>query len=294
MVGRHAVLPALQAPLRTLAFTTVAMVAFASNSILCRLALGGGSIDPATFTTLRIASGAVTLFALAALTRRGARDAPGGWRSGFYLVLYAVTFSFAYLSLSAGTGALILFGCVQATMIAGALRSGERPGALEWAGIAIALGGLVFLTAPGLTAPSPAGSALMAAAGIAWGLYTLRGRGTGDPLVATSRNFMRAVPFALAVSFLMLSRREVSARGVLLAVSSGAAASGIGYVVWYAALRGLSATRAATVQLSVPVIAALGGVLFLSESVSPRLAGSAVLILGGVGLALAGRVRGLR
>ncbi|HEU4364443.1 MAG TPA: EamA family transporter, partial [Candidatus Krumholzibacteria bacterium] len=152
MVGRRAVLPALQAPLRTLAFTTFAMVAFASNSILCRLALGGGSIDPATFTSLRIASGAVTLFALAALTRRGARDAPGGWRSGFYLVLYAVAFSFAYLSLSAGTGALILFGCVQATMIVGALRSGERPGPLEWAGIAIALGGLVFLTAPGLTA----------------------------------------------------------------------------------------------------------------------------------------------
>lgn len=283
------------APLRTLGLTIFALVAFASNSILCRLALGGGGIDPATFTSLRIVSGAVTLFALAALSRRGERPPrAGGWRSGFFLVLYAVAFSFAYVSLSAGTGALILFGCVQATMIAAALRSGERPGPLEWAGLVIALGGLVLLTAPGLSAPAPAGSLLMAVAGVAWGLYTLRGRGTADALLATTRNFLRAVPFALAVSLVMLSRREASPRGVLLAVASGALASGLGYVVWYAALRGLSATRAATVQLSVPVIAALGGVLFLSESVSPRLAGSALLILGGVGLALAGRVRGRR
>lgn len=278
------------APARTLALTLCALIAFASNSILCRLALAAHTIDPASFTSIRIASGAVTLAAIAAFTRRGAR-AGGGWGSALFLFLYAAAFSFAYISLSAGTGALILFGCVQVTMIAAALRAGERPGPLQWTGLALALGGLVYLTMPGLTAPSPAGSALMALAGFAWGVYTLRGRRESKPLAATGRNFLRAVPFALAVSLATLARRDVSARGALLAVASGALASGIGYVVWYAALRGLSATRAATVQLSVPVIAALGGVLFLSETVSARLALAALLILGGVALALAGRAQ---
>jgi drug/metabolite transporter (DMT)-like permease len=277
-------------PLRTLALTVFTMVAFASNSILCRLALGAGSIDPASFTTLRIASGAVTLVLIASLSRRRARPG-GGWASAFFLFLYAIAFSLAYISLSAGTGALILFGCVQATMLGAALRSGERPGALQWTGLVIALGGLAFLTAPGLTAPAPAGSALMATAGVAWGVYTLRGRSGQDPLAATARNFSRAVPFALAVSLVLLGKRDISARGAVLAVASGALASGIGYVVWYAALRGLTATRAATVQLSVPVLAALGGVMFLSEVLTARLAVSAVLILGGVALALAGRMR---
>ncbi len=280
-------------PLRTLALTVFTLIAFASNSILCRLALAGDSIDPASFTSIRILSGAVTLAVIVALSRRGARHG-GGWGSAFFLALYAVAFSFAYITLPAGTGALILFGCVQATMIVAALRAGERPGPLQWTGLAIALGGLVYLTAPGLAAPSPVGSVLMALAGLAWGVYTLRGRGSGDPLLATSRNFLRAVPFALVVSVVTITQRDVSARGALLAVASGAIASGIGYVVWYAALKGLSATRAATVQLSVPVIAALGGVLFLSESVTARLAVSAALILGGVGLALAERARVLR
>lgn len=280
-------------PLRTLALTAFTLVAFASNSILCRLALAGGSIDPASFTTLRLASGATTLALIAVLSGRRVR-AGGGWVSAFFLALYAIAFSLAYITLSAGTGALILFGCVQATMIIAALRSGERPGALQWAGLATALGGLVFLTAPGLAAPTPLGSLLMALAGFAWGVYTLRGRSGHDPLAATTRNFLRAVPFALAASLIMLGRRDISAHGAILAVASGALASGVGYVAWYAALRGLSATRAATVQLSVPVIAALGGVVFLSETVSPRLALSAVLILGGVGLTLAGRTRGLR
>jgi drug/metabolite transporter (DMT)-like permease len=237
-------------------------------------------------------AGALTLLGMVSLTRR---DTPargeGGWRSAFFLVLYAVAFSFAYMSLTAGTGALILFGCVQATMIASALRSGERPGPLAWIGLLVAMGGLVFLTAPGLSAPPLGGSVLMALAGVAWGVYTLRGRGTAQPLIATSRNFLRAVPFALAVSLILMSRCDLSARGAFLAIASGALASGVGYVLWYAALRGLSATRAATVQLSVPVIAALGGVLFLAETISPRLVGAGVLILGGVGLALADRAR---
>ena len=275
---------------RTLALTAFTMIAFASNSILCRLALAGHTIDPATFTTLRLASGALTLYLISTFSGRGARRG-GGWRSAFFLVLYAATFSFAYITLSAGTGALLLFGAVQATMMIAALRFGERPGATQWTGFAAALGGLVFLTAPGLTAPSPVGSALMVVAGFAWGMYTLRGRRDQDPLAATARNFARALPFAVAVSLAMITRRDVSAHGALLAVASGAIASGIGYVVWYAALKGLSATRAATVQLSVPVIAALGGVLFLSERVTPRLAIAAVFILGGVGLVLAGRAR---
>ncbi len=275
---------------RTLALSALTMIAFASNSILCRLALAGHTIDPASFTTLRLASGALTLYLISRFSGRGARRG-GGWRSAFFLVLYAAAFSFAYITLSAGTGALLLFGAVQATMMIAALRFGERPGAVQWTGFGAALGGLVFLTAPGLTAPSPAGSALMVVAGFAWGMYTLRGRRDQDPLAATARNFARALPFAVAVSLATITRRDISVHGAGLAVASGAIASGIGYVVWYAALKGLSATRAATVQLSVPVIAALGGVLFLSERVTPRLAIAAVFILGGVGLALTGRTR---
>jgi len=280
---------------RTLACTAFALVAFASNSILCRLALGPGAIDPAAFTAVRLASGAVIL---ALLARTAAAPVPtarrGGWRSGFFLFAYAIAFSFAYVTLTAGTGALILFASVQATVIAGAIRSGERLGLAEWAGLAVALGGLAYLTAPGLTAPPLAGSVLMAVAGVAWGVYTLRGRGSTAALADTTRNFVRAAPMGLVALAFAASRLHLSARGALLAAVSGALASGLGYAVWYAALRGLSATRAATVQLAVPVIAAFGGVAFLSERVTPRLLLSAVLILGGVGLALFGRARLVR
>jgi drug/metabolite transporter (DMT)-like permease len=207
------------------------------------------------------------------------------------LCLYAVAFSFAYLSLSTGTGALILFGSVQVTMIAVALASGERPHALEWVGLAIALAGLVALVLPGLTAPPFLGAALMATAGFAWGLYSLLGRGAVDPLGETASNFLRSVPLAAAVSLLTLDQAHLSPRGIVLAVVSGALTSGLGYVVWFAALRGLTATRAATVQLAVPVLAALGGVVTLAETVSLRLALAALLILGGIGLAVAGRRR---
>jgi drug/metabolite transporter (DMT)-like permease len=300
-------------------WTLVAMVAFAANSVLCRMALGARRIDPASFTAVRLATGAIAL-SLIAWAGRAARpvgrsrgEAPRGgargtvwrrWASPVALFLYAACFSFAYLTLSAGAGALILFGAVQVTMIVAGLVGGERPRALEWLGLSVALGGLVLLTSPGLSTPAStaaqsishgvaaphfSGAVLMAVAGIAWGLYSLAGRGGTDPVRATTRNFLLAVPLALAVVAVAHSRIEVTRQGLVLATLSGALASGIGYVIWYAALRGLSATRAATVQLSVPVLAALGGVALLSETISFRLALATVLVLGGVGLSILGR-----
>ena len=264
------------------------MTAFAANSVLCRLALGSGAVDAASFTSVRIASGAAALLLISRLTAGQGRIA-GSWASAAMLFLYAVAFSFAYRSLPAGTGALILFGSVQATMILAGLRAGERPRAAEWVGLAVALAGLVYLVLPGVAAPSLVGSLLMALAGVAWGVYSLRGRGATDALSATTGNFLRAVPLTLlasALGFLAQERTHASAQGVAWAVASGAVASGVGYVIWYAALRGLSATRAATVQLTVPVIAALGGVVFLAEEITLRLGIAAVLILGGVALAV--------
>lgn len=275
---------------QTVLLTSLAMVAFASNSLLNRLALGQDAIDPVSYTTIRLSSGAAMLFLLASLQRKtGQPILRGSWISAAFLFLYAVCFSFAYLSLSAGTGALILFGSVQVTMIVIALRGGERPLLLEWAGLFLALGGLVYLVFPGLTAPSPIGSGLMAIAGVAWGFYTLRGRGSGNPLGDTAGNFVHAVPMVLIVLLVSFGNISVSSSGVMYAVLSGALASGVGYVIWYAALRGLTATRAATVQLSVPVIAAWGGVAFLAENVSARLVIAGVLILGGIALAVTSR-----
>jgi drug/metabolite transporter (DMT)-like permease len=205
------------------------------------------------------------------------------------LFLYAIAFSFAYLSLSAGTGALILFGTVQVTMILVALRTGERPQPVEWLGLLLALGGLVYLVLPRLDAPSPLSSALMTLAGTAWGIYSLRGRGSRSPLAETTGNFIRAVPFILVVLIVSLNGVHLTPTGILLAMLSGAVASGVGYVIWYAALARLTATRAAIVQLSVPVLAAWGGVAFLAEEISLRLILAAVLILGGIALAIAGR-----
>ncbi|MDD9939361.1 MAG: DMT family transporter [Myxococcales bacterium] len=281
--------------LRTAALTSLAMVAFAANSILCRRALGEGAIDAASFSTVRLVSGALALALLhAALTRRRAArhahaspsERAGSWASAAMLFLYAVPFSFAYNSLATGTGALILFGAVQATMLVAGLRSGEHPHPLQWGGLVLALAGLVYMVLPGVSAPSPTGSALMGIAGVAWGVYSLRGRGARDPLAETSANFTRSVPMVLVVSALTLSTMQATASGVLLAVASGALASGVGYAVWYAALGGLSSTVAAIVQLTVPVIAAVGGVLFMAESITPRLVIASTLILGGVLVAL--------
>lgn len=273
----------------TLALTVSALVAFAANSLLCRQALGRASIDAASFSTIRLISGSAALVLIALATGRGSVAGKGTWTSAALLFLYAVPFSFAYLSLGAGTGALILFGAVQATMLGAALASGERMSAAQWTGLVMALGGLVGLVLPGLSAPSPVGCALMATAGIAWGIYSLRGRGAADPLSATAGNFLRSVPLAVAVSVLASSRAHVSREGALLAVVSGSLTSGCGYVLWYAALAGLSAARAATVQLAVPVLAAIGGVVFLTEQVTLRLLLSATLILGGVALAVTRR-----
>ena len=280
--------------MKTPVLTGLALVAFAANSVLCRLALGGAAIDAASFTTVRLTSGAVVLLIITAsvsknLPTLGRRVK---FMSALLLFLYAAAFSFAYTGLTTGTGALILFGSVQATMLTAALRSGERPHPFEWAGLALALAGLVYLVLPGLAAPPPVSSAFMAVAGISWGLYSLRGRGATDPLADTTGNFVLALPLAFAVNLITpRGDAHVSTAGVLLAVLSGALASGVGYVVWYAALRGLTATRAATVQLPVPVLAAVGGVLFMSESVSLRLLLAATVILGGVALALFGRAQ---
>jgi drug/metabolite transporter (DMT)-like permease len=282
--------------MKTPLWTGCALVAFAANSVLCRLALGGGAaIDAASFTTIRLAAGACVLLLITAALKRKSLSLRrrGSFASALLLFLYAAAFSFAYINLSTGTGALILFGSVQATMLVAALSSGERPHPLEWSGLALALCGLVYLVFPGLSSPPLASSTLMAVAGISWGLYSLRGRGGSDPLADTTGNFVLALPLAVALNLItsLSAAVHVSQRGVWLAVLSGALASGVGYVVWYAALRGLTAVRAATVQLAVPVLAAAGGVLLISEGITPRLVLAACVILGGVGLALSGRAR---
>jgi len=264
--------------------TVVAMTAFATNSILCRMALGTHEIDAASFTAVRLVSGAITLAMLSLFLRGYQALSAGSWLSGFQLFLYAAAFSFAYLSLHAGTGALILFGAVQATMIISGLLYGERPHPLQWTGLAIALAGLIYLVFPGIEAPSLHGALLMALAGIAWGFYSLRGRGVRDPIVQTAGNFIKAVPFGLMVWVVGVHGVHAQPRGILLSILSGSIASGIGYIIWYTAVRGLSATRAATVQLPVPLLTAFGGVIFLAEAFTMRLTIASILILGGVAL----------
>lgn len=271
---------------RTAASTLLAMLAFAANSILCRAALGEGRIDAASFTAVRIASGAATLVVLVALTTGPGAVRGGSWKAAGLLFLYAAPFSFAYNTLPTGTGALMLFGAVQATMLLAALKQGERPAPAQWIGLGLALAGLVYLVLPGVSAPPPVGSALMVLAGVGWGFYSLVGRGATDPLAATCGNFVRCAPLVALVVLVDHASLRLSSQGVVLAVASGSLASGLGYAVWYAALRGLTATRAATVQLSVPVLAAAGGVLFMGESIGLRLIIATALILGGVGLAL--------
>ena len=275
--------------LQAIVLTAAAMLAFAANSLLCRLALQQRGIDPASFASIRLVSGAITLAVIVRL--RSARLSPGhaDWLAAAMLFAYVAFFSFAYLTLPAGTGALILFGAVQLTMFIAGLRSGEMFGATAWLGLALAVTGLVYLVSPGVAAPPLIGAALMAVAGVAWGVYSLRGRGVPDPLAATAGNFARAVPLALVLSLLFVTNAYADAAGVALAVASGALTSGIGYVIWYAALSKLSAMRAATVQLSVPLIAAFGGVAFLSEAITPRLVAASVAILSGIALVLADR-----
>jgi drug/metabolite transporter (DMT)-like permease len=285
----QAALPAMS---RTIALTAIAMIAFAANSVLCRIAIGQHAIDAASFATIRIVSGAVMLSGI--MLVQGKRNLLSGanWRAALMLFAYAVFFTYAYISLSTGTGALILFGAVQLTMFVAALRGGESFSPLSWFGLGLAIAGLIYLVSPGVTAPEPAAALSMAIAGVAWGFYSLIGRGARDPLAATAGAFILCVPAMLIVElFSMNVGLDVSTRGLWLAVISGAITSGLGYVVWFAALPGLGATSAATVQLSVPAIAALGGVLFLSEALTVRLVVAAVATLGGVTIVLTQRAK---
>ena len=271
----------------------LAMIAFAANSLLCRAALKTTAIDAGSFTTIRLVSGAVALWLLVSLRRKGAgREGllrEGTWLSALALFAYAAGFSFAYIRLPTAVGALILFCTVQVTMIGYGLWRGERLRPLQLAGLALALGGLVVLLLPGLSAPPVDAAALMVVAGIAWGIYSLQGKRFRNPTRATAGNFLRAVPFTVVLSLLLRSAISLDPLGIVYAIASGAVMSGMGYAIWYAALPGLTATIAASVQLSVPVIAALGGIIFLSETMSLRLFLCSLAILGGIVLVIAGR-----
>ena len=270
--------------------TLLAMLAFAGNSLLCRLALKHTAIDPVSFTSLRLASGALVLGLIVAWAKAG-RSGRGNWRSAAALFGYALAFSLAYLQLSAATGALLLFGAVQATMIGHGLWMGERLRPLQGVGCVLALGGLGSLLLPGLTTPPWSSAALMASAGLAWGIYSLRGKGAGDATRVTAGNFLRTVPLALAASLLVPVLPlglglSLDGWGIASAIASGALASGVGYALWYSVLPSLKSVQAATVQLSVPVIAAVGGIAFLGEALSWRLVLASIAILGGIAMVI--------
>jgi drug/metabolite transporter (DMT)-like permease len=279
---------ALLGALSTFALTTATMIAFAANSLLCRAALRGGAIDAVSFTAIRFLSGTLVLVAITQ-ARRSADDTGrhGSWGAAIALGGYAITFSLAYLRLGAGAGALLLFGSVQFTMIAGGLARGERPSLRQWFGLAVAAVGMVVINLPSLDAPPLGGAALMIAAGVGWGLYSLRGRGAKRPIRATAGNFVRCLPFTAAYGAIAIAATaQVTARGVLLAAASGTITSGLGYCVWYAVLPSLGAARGAIVQLSVPVIAAVGAIVLLDEPLRRHLAIGGAIILGGLALAL--------
>ncbi len=272
--------------------TAFSLIAFAFNSILCRLALGNETIDAVSFTSIRLASGALTLSIISlAVNQNQSELKRGSWTSAFFLFGYAICFSFAYLKLTTATGALILFSSVQLTMICVALIKGERPQIVEWIGLLLAFCGLVYLVLPGLSTPLFGYSILMMSAGVAWGFYTLRGKGSENPLADTAGNFIRTVPIISLFAVPFLSNIQLSTNGIIFAVLSGAIASGIGYSIWYSVLKYHTATRAAILQLAVPAIAAVGGVIFLAENLSLRLVLASSLILGGITLAIVGKKR---
>ena len=269
-------------PIRIAALTGLALLAFAGNSLLCRQALGPLRMDPTDFTAIRLLSGAAMLVALG-----GRRAWPAGhWPGALALLAYAALFSWAYVRLGAATGALLLFGAVQATMIGAGLARGERLGAAQWAGMALAFGGLAWLLAPGLQAPPWKGALPMLGAGVAWGAYSLLGARGGDPLAATGGHFLRAAPLAVLLAWLAREGTPPPMAGVWCALASGALASGLGYAIWYTVLPDLRASAAATVQLAVPVVAALGGLLWLGERPGWRLVLAGSLVLAGIALVL--------
>ena len=277
---------------KTILFTIFALIAFAANSVLCRLALGENTIDASSFTSIRLLSGVFVLLAILKFKhRKNISYTKGSWSSSLMLYTYAVAFSFAYITLKTGTGALILFGSVQLTMILLSLISGNKLHPTEWLGISVAFAGFVYLVLPGVSAPSFQGFILMTIAGIAWGVYTLRGRNSVNPISDTAYNFLRSVPLVIVLVVWSIKNAHFSHEGILLAIISGAITSGIGYAIWYMALGGLSTTLAAVVQLSVPVIAALGGIIFVSEPIDIRLIISTLLILGGISIVILGGIR---
>ncbi len=272
---------------RIVALTAVAMLAFAANSVLARLALGPVGADAMAYTGIRLASGAIALAVLLAAAHRGrGYRIAGSWTGAAALAGYALAFSIAYIMLGAGVGALILFASVQIGVIGAAIVKGDRPGILEWMGLAVAFTGLVYLVSPGLTAPNPLGALLMVAAGLCWAAYTLIGRGSQSPLADTTGNFIRTLPLALPLVLIGSLWHGLDTATLLYAVASGVVASGLGYAIWYAVLPSLARTQAAIVQLSVPAIAAAGGVILIAESLTLRLVVSSLAILGGVALAL--------
>jgi drug/metabolite transporter (DMT)-like permease len=282
-------------------YTAFALVAFAANSVLNRLALGANALDASSYIGIRLVSGALTLALINGVNKQTfntvqkafSQPTISAFLPAFYLFLYGIAFSFAYRSLNSGMGAFILFGTVQITMLSTALVKGERPHLAEWGGLIVAISGLIYLVLPGLSAPDPFGAFLMTIAGISWGFYTLKGRGVSDPIETTALNFIRSVPMILVVNIFTFSNAHFSTEGIIYALISGAITSGVGYSIWYTALRGLTTTQAALLQLFVPIIAALGGIIFLSESLTTRLIYAGLLIIGGVVLALFGKKRPL-
>jgi drug/metabolite transporter (DMT)-like permease len=282
---------------RVFVLTLLAMIAFAGNSLLCRAALKQTTVDAATFTFVRIFSGAAALWLIVKMRhasgRADDRRIRGNWLSALALFAYAAAFSFAYVDLSAGTGALLLFGAVQATMILWGLQKGEQLDAIQIVGFTVAMTGLIALVFPSLSAPPLIGSILMLGAGVAWGIYSLRGKGEKKPASVTTGNFVRAVPLAAAVTIISVHWVHIDLAGVSYAIISGAIMSGLGYVIWYSALQDLKAASAATVQLSVPVLAATGGILLLGEPVTLRYLLASIAILGGIALVVLEKNRAL-
>ena len=279
-------------PIKIIAATVFALLAFASNSVLCRLALGENAIDPSSFTIIRLISGIIILMAVMQLSEKSNNvklKSKGSWLAASMLFIYAIAFSFGYVSLDTGTGALILFGSVQITMIITSVISGNKLHISEWLGLLIAFSGFVYLIIPDLVTPSLMGFMLMTISGVAWGFYTLLGRTSQSPLSDTVYNFLRTSPFILVLIFFGLNDIHLTYTGIVLAVLSGAIASGLGYFVWYIALKGLSVTQAAVVQLFVPIIAATGGVIFTHELITLRLIESSALVLGGILMVILGR-----
>jgi drug/metabolite transporter (DMT)-like permease len=272
-------------PVRIVALTALTMIAFAGNSLLCRIALAHTAIDAASFTAVRLISGALMLWLLVRI-RKNHGATGGNWGSALALFVYAASLSFSYASVTTATGALLLFGAVQATMIGRSVWRGERLRGLQSIGLMLAIGGLVGLLLPGLSAPPLMGSVLMLSSGVAWGVYSLRGKGVSDPIDATAGNFLRAAPMAAMLSVIMLNSLSVDRAGVFCALASGVLTSAIGYAIWYTVLPHLKVTQASTVQLSAPVFAAIGGTVFLDEPVSLRMVLASIAILGGIAMVI--------